>query len=79
MLSLDQIIVVVHVQLDGGGNARAVSLASDAHAGPRARSIYEAARRSLLSPACSPLRVPHRLMTEGATVVLTFNQRGLVQ
>lgn len=79
ILSLQDIVVELRVQLDGQGNVRNV-VPSDrgVPSDPRARAVYESARRALLSPQCNPLRVPpdrHRAVME---TTFRFSPRGLV-
>jgi hypothetical protein len=80
MLNLDQIVVELRVQLDGNGNVRNVvpgdrGVPSD----PRARAVYESARRALLSPQCNPLRVPADKLPTLMASTFRFNPRGLVR
>jgi hypothetical protein len=79
MLGLSDIVVELRVQLDGQGNVRNVvpgdrGIPSD----PRARSVYEAARRALLAPACNPLKVPADKIQTVMAATFRFNPRGLV-
>jgi hypothetical protein len=65
--------------LDAQGNIRTVGpgdrgVPSD----PRARAVYEAARRAMLSPRCNPLRVPPDKLAALRDSVFRFNPRGLV-
>lgn len=80
MLSLDQVVVEVRIQIDAQGNVRnVVPGARGLPTDPRARAVYEATRRALLAPQCNPLRIaPGRAQTVmGAT--FRFNPRGLVR
>jgi hypothetical protein len=79
MLGLSEIVVELRVQLDGQGNVRNVvpgdrGVPSD----PRARSVYESARRALLSPRCNPLKVPSDKVQTVMASTFRFNPRGLV-
>jgi hypothetical protein len=80
MLGLSEIVVELKVQLDGQGNVRNVTpgdrgVPSD----PRSRSVYESARRALLSPRCNPLKVPADKMQTVMLSTFRFNPRGLVR
>jgi len=80
MLGLETIIVELRVQLDAQGNVRNVTPASGGPpSDPRARSIYESARRALLSPQCNPLRVPPDKLQTVMASTFRFNPRGLVR
>jgi hypothetical protein len=80
MLNLSEIVVELRVQLDGQGNVRNVvpgerGVPSD----PRARAVYESARRALLSPQCNPLKVPADKLQTVMASTFRFNPRGLVR
>lgn len=79
MLGLDQIVVDLRVQLDGQGVVRNVVPATGMPSDPRARSIYESARRALMSPQCNPLRVPPDKYQTVMASVFRFNPRGLMR
>jgi hypothetical protein len=78
--NLSEIVVELRVQLDGQGNVRNV-LPGDrgVPTEPRARAVYESARRALLSPQCNPLRVPPDKYPTIMASTFRFNPRGLVR
>ncbi|MBY0334708.1 MAG: hypothetical protein K2X49_28990, partial [Acetobacteraceae bacterium] len=79
MLGLEQIVVELRVQLDGQGVVRNVVPATGVPADPRARAVYESARRALMSPQCNPLKVPAAKMQTIIASTFRFNPRGLVR
>jgi len=59
---LNQIVVELRVEVDAGGTVRVVRPNGALPADPRARMVFEAARRALLDPRCNPLPLsPARL------------------
>jgi hypothetical protein len=46
---------------------------------PRARAVYEAARRALLDPKCSPLPFPRDKLAAINASTFRFNPRGLAR
>jgi hypothetical protein len=46
---------------------------------PRARAVYESARRALLAPQCNPLKVPSAKVSTLMASTFRFNPRGLVR
>ncbi len=79
MLGLDQIVVELRVVLDGQGTVRNVVPAAGLPGDARARSVYESARRALMSPQCNPLRIPPNKYQTVMASVFRFNPRGLVR
>ncbi|NMJ42559.1 hypothetical protein GWK16_15030 [Roseomonas sp. JC162] len=79
MLGLDQIVVELRVQLDSQGVVRNVVPSGALPSDPRARSVYESARRALMSPQCNPLRVPPSKYGTVMASIFRFNPRGLVR
>lgn len=79
MLGLDQIVVELRVQLDSQGVVRNVVPNGSPPSDPRARSVYESARRALMSPQCNPLRVPPNKYQTIMASIFRFNPRGLVR
>ena len=67
------------MQLDGRGVVRNVLPARGVPADPRARAVYESARRALMSPQCNPLKVPAAKMQTFMASTFRFNPRGLVR
>ena len=79
MMGLSDIVVELRVQLDGQGNVRNVVPAAAAPSDPRARAVYESARRALLAPQCNPLKVPAAKAQTVMASTFRFNPRGLVR
>jgi hypothetical protein len=79
MLGLDSIVVELRVVLDGSGNVRNVVAASRVPSDPRSLSVFESARRALMSPQCNPLRVPPNKYGTVMASIFRFNPRGLVR
>lgn len=79
MQELERIVVELRVQLDAQGVVRNVVPNGAAPSDPRARSIYESARRALMSPQCNPLRVPPNKYSTVMASIFRFNPRGLVR
>ena len=79
MLGLDTIVVELRVQLDSQGVVRNVVPNGSPPSDPRARSVYESARRALMSPQCNPLRVPPNKYGTVMASIFRFNPRGLVR
>jgi hypothetical protein len=79
-LNIAEIVVELRVQLDAQGNVRNVVPGDrGVPSEPRARAVYESARRALLSPQCNPLRVPADKYPTIMASTFRFNPRGLVQ
>ncbi|MFC3124456.1 hypothetical protein ACFOD4_05225, partial [Pseudoroseomonas globiformis] len=79
MLNLDQITVELRVEIDSGGTIRNVRPASSVPSDPRARAVYESARRALMDVKCSPLPIPREKIPSLANATFRFNPRGLVR
>ena len=79
MLGLQEIRVGLRVQIDAQGNVRNATAAGAMPTDPRVRSVFESARRALLSPACNPLKVPPEKLKTLDTATFWFNPRGLVR
>ncbi|WBV41908.1 hypothetical protein [Pseudoroseomonas cervicalis] len=79
MLGLDQIVVELRVDIDPAGIIRNVRPASGVPSDPRARAVYESARRALLDQKCSPLPVPREKIPSLNSAIFRFNPRGLVR
>jgi hypothetical protein len=80
MLGLAEIVVELRVQLDGQGNVRnVVPGPRGVPTEPRARAVYESARRALLAPQCNPMRVPSDKFRTVMESTFRFNPRGLVR
>jgi hypothetical protein len=77
--NIAQIVVELRVQLDGQGNVRNVVPASGIPSDPRARAVYESARRALLAPQCNPLKIPANKLDTLMASTFRFNPRGLVR
>ena len=70
-------IVELKVEVDAGGVVRNVRANGSPPAEPRARSVYEAARRALLDPKCNPLPLPRERLAALRDTVFRFNPRDL--
>lgn len=79
MMGLSDIVVELRVQVDGQGTVRNVVPARGIPTDPRARAVYESARRALLAPQCNPLKVPATKLQTIMASTFRFNPRGLVQ
>ncbi|MBR0674472.1 hypothetical protein GXW76_25120, partial [Roseomonas soli] len=79
MLGLETIVVELRVQIDSQGVVRNVVPSGSLPNDPRARSVYESARRALMSPQCNPLRVPPNKYQTVMASIFRFNPRGLVR
>lgn len=77
--NLADIVVELRVRLDGQGNVRNVVPASAVPSEPRARAVYEAARRALLAPQCNPLKVPATKIAALEVSTFRFSPKGLVR
>lgn len=71
------IVVELRVEVDGGGSVRNVRPNGSAPGEPRARSVYEAARRALMDPRCNPLPLPRERLAALRDTVFRFNPRDL--
>jgi len=74
---VQNIVVELRVEVDAGGTVRAVRPNGAIPTEPRARSVYEAARRALLNPRCNPLPLPPARLAALRDVVFLFNPRDL--
>jgi hypothetical protein len=80
MLGLQQIQVTLVAVVDQRGVIRDVRPGPGGVPGdPRARSVYEAARRALLNPACSPLPVPPERLAASNSFEFRFTPRGFIR
>jgi hypothetical protein len=79
MMDLDKIVVDLRVEIDAGGTIRNVRAATGVPSDPRARAVFESARRALLDPKCSPLPIPREKMQSLSTSIFRFNPKGLVR
>jgi len=77
--NLADIVVELKVRLDGQGNVRNVLPAGSVPSEPRARAVYEAARRALLAPQCNPLKVPATKLAALEVSTFRFSPKGLVR
>jgi hypothetical protein len=71
------LVVELRVEVDAGGTVRAVRPNGAIPTEPRARMVYEAARRALLSPRCNPLPLPPARLAALRDTVFRFNPRDL--
>lgn len=72
---IQNIVVELRVETDSGGTVRRVS--GTPPSDPRARAVYEAARRALLDPRCNPLPLPPARLAALRDTVFRFNPRDL--
>jgi hypothetical protein len=72
-----EVIVELRVVVDAGGVVRNVTSNGAVPSDPRARSVYEAARRALLDPRCNPLPLPRERLAALRDTVFRFNPRDL--
>ncbi len=79
MLGLDQIVVELQVDVDAGGTIRNVRAPRGVPSDPRARAVFESARRALLDPKCSPLPIPREKLQSLNNAIFRFNPRGLIR
>ena len=70
-------MVELRVDVDGGGVVRRVMPNGSPPSDPRARSVYEAARRALLDPRCNPLPLPATRLAALRDTIFRFNPRDL--
>lgn len=75
--NLSSVIVELRVEVDAGGTVRVVRPNGAIPADPRARMVYEAARRALLDPRCNPLPLPPARLSALRDAVFRFNPRDL--
>ena len=79
MVGLNTIVVELRVQVDGQGVIRnALAASGSPPADPRARAVFEQARRALTDSRCAALRIPRDKIAEVQASVFRFNPRGLV-
>jgi hypothetical protein len=75
--NLRDIVVELRVEVDAGGVVRQVRPNGSAPSDPRARMVYEAARRALLDAKCNPLPLPRERLAALRDTVFRFNPRDL--
>ncbi|WP_424811161.1 hypothetical protein [Roseococcus sp. YIM B11640] len=75
--NIQNIIVEMRVQVDAGGVVRQVLPNGSPPTEPRARMVYEAARRALLDPRCNPLPLSRDRLEALRNTVFRFNPRDL--
>jgi hypothetical protein len=76
-LNIQAVVVELRVQVDNAGVVRNVVPNGSVPTDPRARSVYEAARRALLDPKCNPLPLPRERLAVLRDTVFRFNPRDL--
>ncbi|TPG51508.1 hypothetical protein EAH89_19870, partial [Roseomonas nepalensis] len=76
---LESIVVELRVEADASGVVRVVRPAGSVPSEPRARAVFEAARRALMDPKCSPLPFPRDKLAAINTATFRFNPRGLTR
>jgi hypothetical protein len=75
--NLRDIVVELRVDVDAQGVVRVVRPNGPVPSEPRARMVYEAARRALLDPRCNPLPLPPQRLAALRDTVFRFNPREL--
>jgi len=73
------IVVELRVEADAGGVVRVVRPNGGIPSDPRARAVFEAARRALMDPKCSPLPFPRDKLASINASVFRFSPRGLTR
>ena len=76
-LGINSVVVELRVDVDAGGVVRNVRANGSPPSDPRARSVYEAARRALLDPKCNPLPLPRERLAALRDTIFRFNPRDL--
>jgi len=76
-VGIQNVIVEFRVEVDAGGTVRNVRPNGAVPTEPRARAVYEAARRALLDPKCNPLPLPRERLAALRDTVFRFNPRDL--
>ncbi|MFZ4407079.1 MAG: hypothetical protein ACOYOH_07050 [Paracraurococcus sp.] len=76
-MGIRDVVVELRVDVDAGGTVRNVRANGSPPSDPRARSVYEAARRALLDPKCNPLPLPKERLAALRETVFRFNPRDL--
>ncbi|SDB73661.1 hypothetical protein SAMN02927895_04836 [Belnapia rosea] len=76
-LNIQSVIVEFRVEVDAGGTVRNVRPNGSPPSEPRARAVYEAARRALLDPKCNPLPLPRERLAALRDTIFRFNPRDL--
>ncbi|MDB5416404.1 MAG: hypothetical protein JWR10_4739, partial [Rubritepida sp.] len=75
--NIQTIIVELRIEVDAGGTVRVVRPNGAVPTEPRARMVFEAARRALLDPRCNPLPLPRDRLEALRNTVFRFNPREL--
>jgi hypothetical protein len=78
LMGLETIQIVVRVRVTPDGSVFQVTPV-ETYADPRQRAVFETVRRALLSPKCSPLRIPRDKISVLEASNLRFNPRGLIR
>ncbi len=74
---LNQIVVELRVEVDAAGTVRVVRPVGAMPSDPRARMVFEAARRALLDPRCNPLPLPPQRLALLRDAVFRFRPADL--
>jgi hypothetical protein len=75
--NIQSIVVELRVEVDASGVVRVVRPAGAVPTEPRARMVFEAARRALLDPRCNPLPLPRERLAALRDATFRFNPRDL--
>ncbi|MCR0982224.1 hypothetical protein, partial [Roseomonas populi] len=76
---IGSITVEMKVETDAQGTIRIVRPVSGVPSDPRARAVYEAARRALLDPKCASTALPREKLAAVNNAVFRFSPRGLTR
>ncbi|TCZ63682.1 hypothetical protein [Roseicella aquatilis] len=76
-MGINAVVVELRVDVDAAGIVRNVRANGSPPSEPRARSVYEAARRALLDPKCNPLPLPKERLAALRETIFRFNPRDL--
>jgi hypothetical protein len=74
---LNQIVVELRIEVDTGGTVRVVRPNGGIPADPRARMVFESARRALLDPRCNPLPLPRDRLDALRNAIFRFRPADL--
>ncbi|MBY0338441.1 MAG: hypothetical protein K2X11_17635, partial [Acetobacteraceae bacterium] len=74
---LNQIVVELRIEVDAQGVVRVVRPNGAVPADPRARMVFESARRALLDPRCNPLPLPRERLAALRDAVFRFRPSDL--
>lgn len=76
-LNVRDIVVELRIVVDDGGVVRDVKPNGSVPSDPRARMVFESARRAMLNAKCNPLRLPPARLAALRDTIFRFNPRDL--